>query len=321
MSNLHIVEAGYVLPIIDKLRNEGVNIDSYLKVSDLNRYSFNLNSYIPVELMYLLLEEIQKKQDIHFLDFFKDSVSVKDLSDNVQHIIRTPDLLQITQTACKYNHLIMSNELMTLNVDGTKASLMLKVDDRPSLGRELSIKLSMLYTLDGIQIATGNNWEPLEIHFQFKEPQKEDSFIDFGKNINIKYNMPCSGFIFKTVDLTKYKVNKIIEQELVLFDSDLSSRVELLLDSIEPNKLPNLSYFSDVMNMSSRSLIRKLQAEGTEFSSILENWRFKKAIRSIKDESISINELAATLGYANHSNFIRAFNRWTGVSPMKYREL
>ncbi|WP_282036464.1 hypothetical protein [Saccharicrinis aurantiacus] len=53
MTDLHIVEAGYVLPIIDKLKNEGVNIDSYLKVSDLNRYSFNLNSYIPVELMYL----------------------------------------------------------------------------------------------------------------------------------------------------------------------------------------------------------------------------------------------------------------------------
>ncbi|WP_075591349.1 helix-turn-helix domain-containing protein [Labilibacter marinus] len=320
MGALHIVEAGYVCPIIQKLNAVGVSTDKYIKANFLNKYRLSANTYIPVELMYSLFETIEKSQGVQFLDFFRDTININDLSDNVQDIIRTPDLLHIVQTTCQFNHLIMSNELMTLNIEGPISTLQLQVDNRPSLGRELAIKLSMLYTLDGIQVAAGNDWMPIEIHYQFKKPAIEDPFIDLGKNVNIKYNMPYSGFVFNTADLTKFKVNRKQELEWNVNDTCLAGRIELLLNSIKTGQIPNISYFSDVMNISSRSLIRKLQAEGRSFASIIETWRLKKAIISIENQATSINELAHELGYANHSNFIRAFKRWTGVSPMNYRE-
>ncbi len=320
MGALHIVEAGYVFPILQKLKAEGISTEKYIKDNYLNKYQLNANTYIPVELMYSLFETIEKAQDIHFLDFFKNTININDLSDNVQNIIRTPDLLSIIQTTCQFNHLIMSNELMTLNVEGAITTLRLKVDDRPSLGRELSIKLSMLYTLDGIQVATGQDWHPIELHYQFKKPIKEDPFIDLGKNINVRYDMPYSGFVFNTVDLTKYRIGQNQDYKIAEHDTSLSGRIELLLDSITSGQIPNISYFSDFMNISSRSLIRKLQAEGRSFSSIIESWRFKKAICSMENKPLSVKELANSLGYANHSNFVRAFKRWTGVSPTKYRD-
>jgi AraC-like DNA-binding protein len=73
-------------------------------------------------------------------------------------------------------------------------------------------------------------------------------------------------------------------------------------------------------NMSTRNFIRKLGDEDTSYFNILDNWRFKKAIQLLKNPGMKIKDVSSMLGYANSSNFDRAFLRWTGVTPLKYKQ-
>jgi AraC-like DNA-binding protein len=72
------------------------------------------------------------------------------------------------------------------------------------------------------------------------------------------------------------------------------------------------------LNLSSRSLRRKLEEEGTSFREILQEQRLLKAEKLLKDGRLQISELAAYLGYSDVAVFSRAFKAWTGFSPKEY---
>ena len=65
MNNLHIFQVGTILPVLNKIKNEGVNIDYPLSKSHLIDYDLTIrDKYIPVKLMYLLYEEIYNREGI-----------------------------------------------------------------------------------------------------------------------------------------------------------------------------------------------------------------------------------------------------------------
>jgi AraC-like DNA-binding protein len=43
------------------------------------------------------------------------------------------------------------------------------------------------------------------------------------------------------------------------------------------------------------------------------------AIKHLKQQNLSITQLASMLGYSETSAFSRAFKRWFGVSPKQWR--
>lgn len=73
------------------------------------------------------------------------------------------------------------------------------------------------------------------------------------------------------------------------------------------------------MNLSQRSLQRRLQAQGTSFRAIADSARRKYAMELVHDTELLISEIGYRLGYANVGNFSSAFKRWTGLSPSEYR--
>ncbi len=72
-------------------------------------------------------------------------------------------------------------------------------------------------------------------------------------------------------------------------------------------------------NMSPRSLQRRLKEEGVTFFQIVEEVRQKLAIHYLQSEKFKVKDVAYTLGYNEPSAFLKAFKRWTGTTPLKYR--
>ena len=72
--------------------------------------------------------------------------------------------------------------------------------------------------------------------------------------------------------------------------------------------------------MSSRKLQRQLQRAGTTFNALLNDIRQDLARKYLRQENTSITEIAFLLGFSESSAFSRAFKRWMGVSPAKYRK-
>jgi AraC-like DNA-binding protein len=82
---------------------------------------------------------------------------------------------------------------------------------------------------------------------------------------------------------------------------------------------PSLAITARALRMSPRTLQRRIAAEGTSFQELVESVREELARVYVKDPKRSIGEIAYLLGYAELSPFLRAFKRWTGVTPSQFR--
>lgn len=84
--------------------------------------------------------------------------------------------------------------------------------------------------------------------------------------------------------------------------------------------LPDLGDVAFDLNVSQRTLNRRLQAENTSFrelkSQALAHWA-KQYLRETED---SVEAIADALGYRDAANFRRAFRKIEGCSPIEYRQ-
>jgi AraC-like DNA-binding protein len=102
-----------------------------------------------------------------------------------------------------------------------------------------------------------------------------------------------------------------------------SSTARVVADHIVralPDGPPEQAQIASLMNMSSRTLQRKLRDEGMSFTALLQETRLELAQRYLAEQNRSVVETAYMLGFSEPSTFSRAFKRWTGVAPADYRK-
>ncbi len=78
---------------------------------------------------------------------------------------------------------------------------------------------------------------------------------------------------------------------------------------------------AEFFSTGTRTLQRRLAAEGTSFCSLLEEVRKAKARHLLESKDVSVTEVAMELGFSDSANFCRAFKRWYGCSPSQYQKL
>ena len=71
------------------------------------------------------------------------------------------------------------------------------------------------------------------------------------------------------------------------------------------------------LRMSRRNLQRRLAAEGTTLSEMLQDYRRGRAEAMLRERRTSIEAIAADLGYADGTVYWRAYRNWTGHSPSR----
>lgn len=74
------------------------------------------------------------------------------------------------------------------------------------------------------------------------------------------------------------------------------------------------------LNVSRRTLQRRLSDRDTQFLQVLQEIRTDLALRYLGDERLGITEIAFLLGYADQGSFSSAFKSWHGKSPRDYRQ-
>ena len=73
------------------------------------------------------------------------------------------------------------------------------------------------------------------------------------------------------------------------------------------------------LNVSRRTLQRRLSDRDTNFLNVLQEVRSRVSQRYLLDNRLAITEIAFLLGYADQGSFSSAFKSWHGVSPREYR--
>jgi len=111
-------------------------------------------------------------------------------------------------------------------------------------------------------------------------------------------------------------------QLIVMVDNDqtLTSQVVALLGKDFSRELPGSEDVAFKLNMSVSTLRRRLAEEDTSYQKIKDQCRKKAAVNYMDSPQLSINDVAALMGFDEPSAFFRSFKKWTGMTPGEYRK-
>jgi AraC-like DNA-binding protein len=102
--------------------------------------------------------------------------------------------------------------------------------------------------------------------------------------------------------------------------ANLRLEVERIASELLPHGNASAAAVARKLGISSRSLSRRLRAEGVTFSTVLDELRQALAETYLEERELSISEIAWLLGYEEVSSLTHAFRRWTGVTPRQFRQ-
>lgn len=86
-----------------------------------------------------------------------------------------------------------------------------------------------------------------------------------------------------------------------------------------PAEPPGVDQCAVLLHCSTRTLSRRLKAQGWQYQNLVDHVREIHARRYLNHPRLSITHIAQQLGYADNSGFHRAFKKWTGLSPTEFR--
>ena len=116
--------------------------------------------------------------------------------------------------------------------------------------------------------------------------------------------------------IVKYLAEVKLLREKCDFKDKLSN---LIVSQLSTGKV-SVNYMSELLGMSVRTLQRKLDDNGLDFSQLLNNIRYQLALVYLRNMELSLSDISFKLGFQESSSFSRAFKRWASKTPKDYRD-
>jgi len=99
----------------------------------------------------------------------------------------------------------------------------------------------------------------------------------------------------------------------------ITLQVRAVLRQLMEHGLPRKEKVAEALDMTERTLQRRLQEAGTGYQQLLDDLRRETAIEWLTTTQVPINDIAANLGFSEVRSFHRRFKSWTGLAPGEYR--
>lgn len=129
-------------------------------------------------------------------------------------------------------------------------------------------------------------------------------------------NAPLSLFKNLAETYIKYQTDDFSQKEI-----SKTTYASAIISSLFGTGRCNIEQVANILDLSSKSLQRELQKEGTTFSEILDEYRKNTAFIMLKKTQIPISQIAVFLDYSSPKSFSLACKRWAGKSPSEFRDL
>lgn len=100
----------------------------------------------------------------------------------------------------------------------------------------------------------------------------------------------------------------------------MTDKVRALLRHAIHGQAPDVAKAANALDVSVRTLARRLATEGTSFQTLHDAQRQETCCRLRARSGYTIEEIAFLAGYSELSTFHRAFRRWTQKTPAEFRK-
>jgi AraC-like DNA-binding protein len=192
------------------------------------------------------------------------------------------------------------------------------------------VDMGMTLAIHMCRLNYGEDLKPIAVHVVHPEPScAEDYYALYKAPVRFSANRDSMTFSFADVD--KYLIganpqlarlnDQVMIEYLGKLDRDnIVDRARTATIDMLPSGNITDEKVAGQLNLSARTLQRRLKAAGTTFRTLLEAVRKDLATTYVRDPNIELVEVAFLLGFSDQSAFSRAFKRWTGCPPSEARK-
>lgn len=168
-----------------------------------------------------------------------------------------------------------------------------------------------------------------EIHVSYPEPGYSDLYEKYF-HCPVKFNQPYNQFLFSSnllqrpmrvgdediAQILEFKCSALIKSTRV--QDELVYTIQTILMS-DPEKYKSITEVANALNVSERTLRRRLTTLGTTFKDIAFNYRMNLASEYLLSTELPISAISIMVGYSDTANFFRAFRQFSDMTPDQYR--
>ena len=133
--------------------------------------------------------------------------------------------------------------------------------------------------------------------------------------LEIPLRQPDPGLLQSLTQQAESMMNEIKQKKTIVL------QVRAVLRQLMEHELPRKEKVAEALDMTERTLQRRLQEAGTGYQNLLDDIRRETAIKWLTTTQVAINEIATNLGFSEVRSFHRRFKSWTGHAPGEYRTL
>ena len=181
-----------------------------------------------------------------------------------------------------------------------------------------------------LRIATQSAFAPLKVTLARPRPRENKQHYEKFFGCEVVFDAPCTSLIFEQSLLAMPLVSadpelassyeKLTEQYIAKLEkADFPARVRNELIRLLPTGVSSKDAVANVLCVSTRTLYNRLEEAGTTYREVLDETR-RLLAEDYLLKGLPVNEIAYLTGFSDTANFSRAFKKWTGQSPVSFRE-
>jgi AraC-like DNA-binding protein len=306
----------------DLLRS--ANIDPARLVEADARFDLKEFATLQMQAMDLTRDEAL---GLHIIERFDDGAF-----DLISHlVVHAPTLREALGLCLQFQSLVMDETLMTLTETDTKATLQCHLPRTFERADRMLAEFAIAGLTRMVRFFGGSGVAPQAVCFEHSRPGHHRDYVRlFGDGV--RFGQPTTSLVFDRAVLDRAQLYQHPELYGVLRSQAQRAldrvatelgpvdRLKRYLLARPPARIPDLSTAARDLGVSTRSLRRWLADDGTSYRSVVREILEASAGLLLRDPKLTIQQAAHALGFVNVGAFHRAFKRWTGLTPMQYRE-
>jgi AraC-like DNA-binding protein len=307
-----------LLHIAEQLREQGISpVEIFRRVDVSPSALLDANGWVPRDLCFALTEMAGTIMGDHnFISKVGQSFQLEELGTWGKLITEAADVLEACNVAADSVGLLQQGTNLRVQTFRHRAEL--RFGYRGHLGADPTQHLIGTLAVIRKIALLANVPEAVSVHFSMPYSRGAASLEETHGPL-LEFGCDYDAIVIDR-EILDMPVKSGCERDVPvsLEALETAEAVGAIIKHLLPYRCATIETVAARMQVSKRTLQRRLRSWGFSFEEILDDIRRTEAIRQVLSGSCSVSETAFLLGYSDPAHFIRAFHRWTEMSTREY---